>query len=166
MFHFTLRGYLNMGSLKLAKLSFWHMVLKHSWFHCRPPNESSLLPVYQSEWPRYFFSLSATIYLRKFLLRNQGRLNASCHNFRWQVGMEQLDGFFLVLESYNIYQPEVSPLVAWFLLELEMTSPEVLAGYAWKYQNMFSMFASVPSAFDCMLTPSGHACSVWLAPYV
>lgn len=44
--------------------------------------------------------------------------------------MEQLDGFFLVLESYKIYHPEVSPLVAWFLLELEMTSPEVLAGYA------------------------------------
>lgn len=44
--------------------------------------------------------------------------------------MEQLDGFFLVLESYNIYQPEVSPLVAWFLLELEMTSLVVLAGYA------------------------------------
>lgn len=146
-----------MESLKLAKLSFLHMVLKHSWFHCGPPNASSLLPVYQSEWPWYFFSISATIYLRSFFWENQGRLNASCHNFRWQVGMEQLDGFFLVLESYNIYQPEVSPLVAWFLLELEMTSLVVLAGYAWKYQNMFSMFASVPSSFDCILIPSYYA---------
>ena len=47
--------------------------------------------------------------------------------------MEQLDGFFLVLTSYKIYHPEVSYLVAWFLLDLEMTSPEVLAGYAWNY---------------------------------